>query len=51
MHQAFGERMRPAPPLVALERTNRLGRKGGKGFYRYENGKKTEPDPAVYALL
>ncbi|NIP82531.1 MAG: fatty oxidation complex subunit alpha, partial [Gemmatimonadetes bacterium] len=39
LHDAFGDRMAPAPALVALRDTDRLGRKGGLGFYRYEDGK------------
>ena len=39
MHNAFGERLEPAPPLVALGSTQRLGRKNERGFYRYEKGK------------
>ena len=45
---AFGERMAPAPALVALGRSGRLGRKGGRGFYIY-SGKRTRFDPGVYA--
>jgi 3-hydroxyacyl-CoA dehydrogenase/enoyl-CoA hydratase/3-hydroxybutyryl-CoA epimerase len=51
MHEAFGERMRPAPPLVALEHSKRLGKKGGRGFYKYEHGKAKDVDPAVYSEL
>jgi 3-hydroxyacyl-CoA dehydrogenase/enoyl-CoA hydratase/3-hydroxybutyryl-CoA epimerase len=50
--EAFGERMAPAPALQAVVAQGRLGRKGGKGFYRYDkSGKKDGPDPAVYSLL
>lgn len=51
LHDAFGERMKPAAPLVAIQATPRLGRKGGAGFYRYEGGKETAPDEGVYAEL
>ncbi|MBI4545350.1 MAG: enoyl-CoA hydratase/isomerase family protein [Gemmatimonadetes bacterium] len=51
MHEALGERFRPALPLLALRRTARLGRKGGRGFYRYEGGKSKEADAAIYAEL
>jgi 3-hydroxyacyl-CoA dehydrogenase/enoyl-CoA hydratase/3-hydroxybutyryl-CoA epimerase len=51
MFEAFGERMRPAPAMAALERTKRLGKKGGLGFYKYENGKETGVDESVYAEL
>jgi 3-hydroxyacyl-CoA dehydrogenase/enoyl-CoA hydratase/3-hydroxybutyryl-CoA epimerase len=44
--------MAPAPALQAVVAQGRLGRKGGKGFYRYDkSGKKDGPDPAVYSLL
>ncbi len=51
MHAALGDRLRPPPALVALDRTKRLGRKGGLGFYRYENGKERGVDPDVYGHL
>ncbi len=51
MHEAFGDRLAPAPTLTRMLEDGRIGRKAGKGFYRYENGKRTEPDPAVYPLL
>jgi 3-hydroxyacyl-CoA dehydrogenase/enoyl-CoA hydratase/3-hydroxybutyryl-CoA epimerase len=50
MHEAFEERLRPAPVVDALMRDNRLGRKNRRGLYRYER-KKKKPDPAVYQLL
>jgi 3-hydroxyacyl-CoA dehydrogenase/enoyl-CoA hydratase/3-hydroxybutyryl-CoA epimerase len=51
MHEAFGERMRPAPALVALEGTALLGRKGEEGFYVYEDGKEKGVNERVYAAL
>lgn len=51
LHAAFGERMRPSPVLEALGSGERLGRKGGRGFYLYEKGKETGIDPQVYAEL
>jgi len=51
LHQAFGERLEPAPSLVALGETGRLGRKGGLGFYRYEGGEERGFDEGVYASL
>ena len=47
--EAFGERMAPSASLVALGESGRLGRKGGKGFYLYENGKEKGVDDTVYA--
>ena len=51
LHEALGDRLAPAPVLVELGETDRLGRKGGLGFYRYENGKEKEVDPGIYAEL
>lgn len=48
LYEAFGERMAPAPPLVAIAETERLGRKNGRGFYRYEDGDEAGVDPGVY---
>lgn len=51
MHQVLGERLAPAPALAALGTSGRLGRKGGRGFYRYDGGKDKGVDPGVYADL
>ncbi len=51
LHEAFGERMAPAPPLAKLGESGRLGRKGGSGFYRYEKDREKGPDPEIYPLL
>lgn len=51
MYQALGERLSPAPALVALGASGRLGRKGGLGFYHYEKGKEKGVDPGVYGVL
>ncbi len=51
MHQAFGERLRPAPVIDELIDDGRLGRKNGRGLYRYEKKKKKGPDKSVYRLL
>ncbi len=47
--RAFGERLAPSASLVALGESGRLGRKGGRGFYLYEGGKKKSFDKTVYA--
>lgn len=49
--QAFGARMSSSPVLEALGETERLGRKGGAGFYRYENDREAGVDEGVYAEL
>ena len=51
LHKALGDRLDPSAPLVALADTGRLGKKGGAGFYRYENGKEAGVDQSVYAAL
>ena len=43
--------MQPTDGLSRMTEDGRLGRKNGRGFYRYKGGKKREPDPAVYELL
>ncbi|HEX6587924.1 MAG TPA: 3-hydroxyacyl-CoA dehydrogenase NAD-binding domain-containing protein [Longimicrobiales bacterium] len=51
MHGAFGERFRSSPGLAALASIERLGRKGGSGFYRYEEDRDTGVDESIYAEL
>jgi 3-hydroxyacyl-CoA dehydrogenase len=51
MFAALGERLTPAAPLVQIGETDRLGKKGGLGFYRYEKGKETGVDPDIYTVL
>ena len=52
LHDAFGERLAPAQSLQSVAASGRLGRKSGKGFYRYDaNGKKGAVDESVYELL
>jgi len=51
LNQAFGDRMTPSPVLEALGTTKRLGRKGGLGFYRYDDDKEAGVDESVYADL
>ena len=52
MSAAFGDRMQPSATLGKVLAAGRLGRKGKKGFYLYdEKGKKGGVDEAVYALM
>jgi 3-hydroxyacyl-CoA dehydrogenase / enoyl-CoA hydratase / 3-hydroxybutyryl-CoA epimerase len=51
MQEAFGERMRPGVGLERLLQAGRLGRKNGRGFYRYRDGHKTGVDDGIYGLL
>jgi 3-hydroxyacyl-CoA dehydrogenase/enoyl-CoA hydratase/3-hydroxybutyryl-CoA epimerase len=51
MHEAFGERMNVPGSMEVLIKDERYGRKNGRGFYLYENGKKGAVDTAVYKLF
>jgi 3-hydroxyacyl-CoA dehydrogenase/enoyl-CoA hydratase/3-hydroxybutyryl-CoA epimerase len=51
MYEAFGERLKPRINLGALVADRRLGRKNGRGFYLYRNGKKSDVDPSAYVVL
>jgi 3-hydroxyacyl-CoA dehydrogenase/enoyl-CoA hydratase/3-hydroxybutyryl-CoA epimerase len=51
LEAAFGDRLAPPAALGALVQDGRLGRKAGKGFFTYRNGKKGGTDPGVYRLL
>lgn len=47
--KAFGARIEIAPIMELLESSKRLGKKNGKGFYKYdEKGYRTEVDATVY---
>jgi 3-hydroxyacyl-CoA dehydrogenase / enoyl-CoA hydratase / 3-hydroxybutyryl-CoA epimerase len=48
---AFADRIEPNTVLQRLIDDHRLGRKNGRGFYRYEGGKKAGPDSKVYELI
>lgn len=50
--KTLGARIEMAPCMEALEKTGRLGRKNGKGFYVYSaKGERGEVDQSVYADL
>ena len=51
MSRAFGDRMQPSLTLGTVLAAGRLGRKGRKGFYLYDDaGKKGGVDESVYQL-
>ncbi len=50
MVEAFGDRMVPSRTLQRVIESGRTGRKGGRGFYTYNEGKRGSPDATVYAL-
>lgn len=49
--EAFGDRIRPPRILEAAYAQHRLGKKNGRGFYRWNGEKRGRPDPTVYALV
>ncbi|KHD87914.1 MAG: fatty oxidation complex subunit alpha [Bdellovibrio sp. ArHS] len=50
--KSFGERIEMAACMEALEKSGRLGRKNGKGFYHYsEDGKRGDVDQSIYGAL
>lgn len=51
MYRAFGERMTPSGVVPRMVDDGRLGRKVGKGFYLYEDGKKGPVDESAYAVI
>jgi 3-hydroxyacyl-CoA dehydrogenase / enoyl-CoA hydratase / 3-hydroxybutyryl-CoA epimerase len=51
MAEAFGDRLEQNQVIETLVEDDRLGRKNGRGFFRYEEGKKAGVDPGVYALF
>ncbi|MSR06223.1 MAG: fatty acid oxidation complex subunit alpha FadJ [Gemmatimonadetes bacterium] len=51
MHQAFGDRLAPLDGIARMVTEGRLGRKSGRGFYRYADGKKQGPDPESAKLF
>ena len=51
MHASFGDRLRPPETIARLLADGRLGRKSGRGFYRYRDGHKAGVDGSVYRLI
>jgi 3-hydroxyacyl-CoA dehydrogenase/enoyl-CoA hydratase/3-hydroxybutyryl-CoA epimerase len=50
--EAFGARMTPADSMRSVVAAGRTGRKGGKGFYLYdESGQKGAVDPTINELI
>lgn len=53
LHEAFGERMEPVDSADKLLADGRYGKKSGRGFYKYDRGRKEGKvvDESVYSLL
>jgi 3-hydroxyacyl-CoA dehydrogenase/enoyl-CoA hydratase/3-hydroxybutyryl-CoA epimerase len=50
LHHAFGERLAPPASMARVIEDGRQGRKNGRGFYVYEDGKKKGVDRTIYAV-
>ncbi len=51
LEAAFPDRSQPTQVVHKLLADDRKGRKNGRGFYRFEEGRKADPDEAVYRLI
>ena len=51
MEKAYGDRLQAPGNFARLLEDDRMGRKNGRGFYRYEDGKKQGVDDTVYAVI
>ncbi len=51
LSEAFGDRAQASKLLDVLVKDNRFGKKNSRGLYQWVNGRKTEPDEAVYRLM
>jgi len=51
MAERFGTRLEPSGVLAKMLGAGRQGRKNGKGFYRYADGKKQGVDESAYRVL
>lgn len=51
MYEAFGERLSPADVLNRMLADGRKGRKSGRGFFQYQDGKKAGVDETAYRVL
>ena len=51
MHSFYGDRMKGGDGLDRMIAAGRLGRKNGRGFYRYRDRHKKGADGAVYGVL
>lgn len=49
--KSFGERVEVPAVMDAIEKSGRLGKKNGKGFYVYDGEKRGAVDATVYAAL
>jgi 3-hydroxyacyl-CoA dehydrogenase/enoyl-CoA hydratase/3-hydroxybutyryl-CoA epimerase len=51
MQRHLGDRVAPPPSMARVVGDGRLGRKNGRGFYTYADGRKKGVDASVYRVL
>lgn len=52
LHDAYGDRVVPAPAHTKFTAAGRLGKKNGLGIYKYDSsGKNKQLDPKVYEIM
>lgn len=51
LHEAYGDRLAAPAGWDMVFTPGRLGRKSGRGFYLYQDGKRVGVDPSVYATM
>jgi len=51
MGAAFGDRLATSDVIARLIESGRLGKKNGRGFYLYRDGRSTGPDPTAATLV
>ncbi|MGW8323720.1 MAG: 3-hydroxyacyl-CoA dehydrogenase family protein, partial [Thermodesulfobacteriota bacterium] len=51
LHVRLGPRMKPSGLLRVLQEAGRLGRKTGRGFYRYDRKRRRRPDRSLASFL
>ncbi len=51
LHDAFGDRLAPPSVMAKVIEDGRKGRKNGRGFYTYTDGKKGPVDGTIYPLV
>ncbi len=51
MEKAFGDRLQSPGTMDTLIKDNRQGRKNGRGFFRYDEGKKGGVDESIYKVF
>jgi len=51
LYQGLGERVKPSDLLAMLYKEGYYGKKNGRGFYRYQGGKRCGPDTSLYSKI